>query len=106
MAKPKSTTNAVAILRNRYLKGRPKRKASVERERVHAQIARLIYDMRTEAGLSQRKLASLIGTTQSVISRLEDADYEGQSLLMLNRVAEALHKRITLTVTSADSVSA
>jgi len=32
----------------------------------------LIYDLRTEAGLSQRELADRTGTTQSVISRLEE----------------------------------
>ena len=32
----------------------------------------LIYDLRTEAGLSQRQLAERMGTTQSVISRLEE----------------------------------
>ena len=42
---------------------------------------------RTEAGLSQKELAEMIGTTQSVISRLEDADYEGHSLSMLSRIA-------------------
>ena len=38
----------------------------------------------------------MIGTTQSVISRLEDADYEGHSLSMLNRIAEALDKRLKI----------
>jgi hypothetical protein len=31
-----------------------------------------------------------------VISRLEDAAYEGHSLSMLQRVAEALHRRIDI----------
>ena len=38
------------------------------------------------AGLSQKELAALIGTTQSVISRLEDSDYGGRSLTMLERI--------------------
>jgi hypothetical protein len=33
-----------------------------------------------------------VGTTQSVISKLEDADYEGHSLSMLKRIGTALHK--------------
>jgi ribosome-binding protein aMBF1 (putative translation factor) len=53
-------------------------------------IGQMIHDARTAAGLSQQQLAELVGTTQSVISRLEDADYEGQSLAMLSRIAEAL----------------
>lgn len=35
-------------------------------------LGQLVYDLRTEAGLSQRELAERMGTTQSVISRLEE----------------------------------
>ncbi len=56
-----------------------------------------LYELRTEAGLSQRKLAELVGTTASVICRLEDADYEGHSLSMLNRIAAAVGKRVQIT---------
>lgn len=97
MAK-KTTRNAVEILRNRYVKNDPKRKASVATERMHSEIARLLYDMRTEAGLTQKQLAELVGTTQSVISRLEDSDYDGHSLSMLNRIAEAMHKKLSVVV--------
>ena len=91
-------TNAVEILRNRYVKDDPKRKASVATERMNAEIARLLYDMRTEAGLTQGQLAELVGTTQSVISRLEDSDYNGHSLSLLNRIAEALHKKLSVVM--------
>jgi predicted transcriptional regulator len=43
--------------------------------------------MRTEAGFTQRQLAGKVGTTAFVICRLEDADYEGDSLAMLRRIA-------------------
>lgn len=36
-------------------------------------LGKLIYELRTGAGLSQRELAERMGTTQSVVSRLEDA---------------------------------
>ncbi len=42
---------------------------------LNAEIAQIIYDARTEARLTQQKLADLVGTSQSVIARLEDADY-------------------------------
>lgn len=58
-------------------------KALCEEGSINSHVAQLIYDARVEAGLSQTELANLIGTTQSVISRLEDADYEGHSLSML-----------------------
>jgi transcriptional regulator with XRE-family HTH domain len=46
--------------------------------------------LRKESGLSQKELAKRIGTTQQQISRLESPSYEGHSLSMLRRVAEAL----------------
>jgi len=100
MVKKEKTSNAAKILRNRYVKGDPERKASVEAERLNAQIARMIYDLRGDAGLTQNELAELVGTTQSVISRLEDADYEGHSLSMLSRIAEALNRNLSVTMTA------
>jgi len=102
MTKKEKTSDAVRILRNQYVKDDPERRASVETERVNAQVARMIYDLRNDAGLTQKELAELVGTTQSVISRLEDADYEGHSLSMLNRIAEALKQKMTVVMTAKD----
>jgi ribosome-binding protein aMBF1 (putative translation factor) len=63
---------------------------------INARVAQLIYDARIQSGLSQTELATKIGTTQSVISRLEDADYKGHSLSMLNRIAFALNRQVTI----------
>jgi len=52
--------------------------------------------------LSQQQLAELIETTQSVISRLEDADYEGRSLSMLERIATALNQKLTVVMTARE----
>lgn len=94
--KKKTTSDAVRILHGRYVKGDPKRLKSLQKEREKANIATRIYDIRTEAGLTQKQLAKLIGTTQSVISRLEDADYDGHSLNMLERVAKALNYTVDI----------
>ncbi|CAA9325164.1 MAG: hypothetical protein AVDCRST_MAG68-2049 [uncultured Gemmatimonadetes bacterium] len=95
--------SAGGILRRRYARGDAARTASVERERVNAEVAQMIYDRRVAAGLTQRQLAERVGTRQSVISRLEDADYGGHSLSMLQRVAEALGQRIHVRMTTADT---
>lgn len=95
-ARRKRTTDAVEILDRRYFEGRPDRIAELEEERANAEIARQIYDLREKAGLTQAKLAKLVGTTPSVISRLEDADYEGHSLSMLRRIAAALNQRVEI----------
>jgi ribosome-binding protein aMBF1 (putative translation factor) len=57
-------------------------------------VAQMIYDARTEAGLTQKELAQAVGTTQSVISQLESAEYKGHSLSMLERIAKALNRRV------------
>lgn len=59
-------------------------------------MAQKIYELRQDAGLSQVEMARRVGTTQSVISRLEDADYEGHSLAMLNRIAAAVERRVEI----------
>lgn len=52
-------------------------------------LALLVREMREDAGLTQSELAKKTGTKQSVIARLEDAEYTGQSLPMLERIAIA-----------------
>ena len=88
----------MAILHRRYVKDDPERKASLQKERINAEVASLIFNLRTEKGISQSELAELIGTTQSVISRLEDADYDGHSLTMLSRIASAVDQKLTITI--------
>ncbi len=63
---------------------------------INAHVAQLVYDARTEAGLTQTQLANLIGTTPSVIADLEDADYEGHSLTMLNQIASVLNRKVII----------
>lgn len=66
-------------------------------------VAQMIYDARHSAGLTQQELADAIGTTQSVISQLEDADYEGHSLSMLRRIAAALHLKLRVELVAAEA---
>ena len=53
-------------------------------------VALQIAALREKAGLTQRDLARKLKTSQQQISRLESPSYEGHSLSMLRRVAEAL----------------
>jgi transcriptional regulator with XRE-family HTH domain len=66
-------------------------------------IAQMLYDARQAAGLTQKELANAIGVTESVISELEDADYEGESLSMLRRIADALHMKLRVELVPAES---
>ncbi len=87
------TSSAVSIL-NQEFGSDPNYQAGLAEERTRLQAARAIYDARAAAGLTQQELARRVGTTQSVIARLEDADYEGHTFRMLNRIAAALDKKV------------
>ena len=89
----KNTRDACDII-DRLVGNDDRLRKMVEEEIVNARVAQAIYDLRNGAGLTQSQLAKLIGTTQPVIARLEDADYRGHSLNMLVRIAFALNKEL------------
>ena len=90
--------NAYEFLVEKYVGDDPERLADLEQERINAEVAQELYDARKRAGLSQKQLAERVGTTQSVISRLEDADYGGHSVKMLGRIAQALGQRLKIAI--------
>lgn len=89
-------SNTLQFFWDRYIGDDPARIAEYEQAAAEVDVAQAIYEMRTQAGLTQRQLAAKLGTTASVVCRLEDADYEGHSLAMLRRIAEVLGKRIEI----------
>lgn len=91
----KKTKDATKII-DKMIGRDPEMQEMIEREMVNAQVARMIHDARTAAKLTQAQLAKLVGTSQSVIARLEDADYDGHSLSMLKRIAGKLGKRVEI----------
>lgn len=91
---PRSTSDGLEILHRRFIAGRPEQEAALEAARLSSAVAQEIYDLRTRARLTQKRLAELVGTTHSVISRLEDADYSGHSLKLLQRICLALDCRL------------
>lgn len=90
----RKTSDAIKILDGRFYAGHPERLAGLEEARANAEVGREIYHLRTSAGLTQKDLAARVGTSASVISRLEDADYEGHSMAMLRRIAGALRRTV------------
>lgn len=77
-------------------RGEPTPEVSVVIEQDLA-LGQLIYDLRTEAGLSQRALSEKMGTTQSVISRLEEGGGAKNRLDTLARVATALNRHLIVS---------
>lgn len=91
------TTDAIKIIDNLIGDDAQMREMLAEAS-LNAEVGQLIYDARQKAGLTQQQLAELVGTTQSVIDDLEEADYEGNSLIMLHKIAIALKQKLTLNL--------
>ncbi len=91
----RKTTDAVAVI-DHLVEDDLELRELIDQESINAQVAQLIFEARTKAGLSQQQLAERIGTKQPNIARLEDGDYDGHSLTMLQRVARALDQRLEI----------
>jgi ribosome-binding protein aMBF1 (putative translation factor) len=99
---PRATRNLAEVVSARLAKDRGLARA-VEAELFNIRVSEELHRARTEAGLTQKQLAERAGTRQSVISRLEDADYAGHSLAMLRRLAAAVGKRLEVRFVDTDA---
>ncbi len=95
-AKRKFNSAAVQELYDEVVGSDPSARDEFEQELVNIEVAQLIHDMRTGAGLSQRALAKKVGTSASAINRLESDDYQGHTIAMVRRIATALNRRLEL----------
>ncbi|MGB5771713.1 MAG: transcriptional regulator [Crocosphaera sp.] len=84
------TTNALDIIDN-LIDGDPEMLEMIAEASLNAEIAQLIYEARMKANLTHQQLAELIKTEESVIVDLEEADYEGNALIMLQKIALLSH---------------
>jgi len=99
----KTTTDFAQFIRNKLAKN-PALADAVDEARVAADIAEEIFQARKEAGLTQAQLAERIGSTQSVIARLEDSDYRGHSVAMLRKIAAVTGKQLGVAFYAAPQV--
>ena len=70
------------------------------------EVALQIAALRERAGISQKELARKLKTSQQQISRLESPAYEGHSLSMLRRVAEALGATVRVVLEAVEQPGA
>jgi DNA-binding XRE family transcriptional regulator len=94
----RKTRDAYEIAYHRFVRGRPKLEAMLREERQRLKLAACLREIRERSGVTQTELARRIGTTPSVISRLEDPDYEGHSLRTLQRIVSALGMGLQLVI--------
>jgi ribosome-binding protein aMBF1 (putative translation factor) len=80
----------------------PEYKAERERNRHLREFAKLVLIRRTELGLNRQALAERMGTTQSVITRLESGRHSF-SIATLQRVARALDVKLVFGFEVDDS---
>ena len=102
MRKSRQTTQPPTASKviDHFIGGDEELREMIRQEVLNAEIGQMIYEARTKAGLTQQQLAKRLGTTQSVISRLESGDYEGHSLSMLQCIAEALGRKLEFEIFS------
>ena len=93
--KKRTTTKALEIMDALWGK-EPGWKEGLEEERRKFAIGELIRQSREAQGLTQKQLAKRAKTSQSAISRIEDADYDGLKLETLERIAQALNMPLAI----------
>jgi transcriptional regulator with XRE-family HTH domain len=64
---------------------------------LNSYIATQLKVLRQQRGLTQTKLADLLGTTQTVISRIENVNYSNWNIGTLKRLARAFELRLRVS---------
>jgi ribosome-binding protein aMBF1 (putative translation factor) len=101
MNNPKTTSDGLEILYRRYYSNNPERQLELEKARIDDEVARKIFKLKETYNLSTKALAELINTDELIIEVLENADYEGNSFLLLNLIATALKMKVEFELVSA-----
>lgn len=76
-------------------------KAHYQEERQALKLAMKIAKLREKKGLSQQQLATLMGTSQQAVSRIESGEYEGFTLKTLEKIAEATGTKVKIEFVAA-----
>ncbi|MCB0324979.1 MAG: hypothetical protein KDD69_15455 [Bdellovibrionales bacterium] len=89
----KRAADAIVIRRGEFMTDTVKSTAT-RGGRSDLDIAEQIYRLRREAKRSRRELTLRVGTTDTVISRLESPGSQRHYLAKLRRIAQALNRKI------------
>lgn len=97
--------NLMAIKAMMLERAADKQKAldAIRQERLNLHCANMVRTIRSEAGYSQKQLAEMIGTSQSAIARIENFEYGGRTLTMLQRIADALGYTLDISISRMES---
>lgn len=92
----KKTHDALDIFDELFVKNDPEMQELINVEEKKTNIAIQLYERRKDLGITQSELAKRAGTKTSVISRMENADYDAHSSKMLHRIAQALGCKLNM----------
>ncbi len=104
MEDQKFASDGLKWLYEKYVKNDPESVQLFKEYEVRAEIAKQVYDLRNQAGLTSAELADLVNVGESVIAAIEQADYAGDALAMLVKIASALNKKLEVHFVPAASV--
>ena len=69
----------------------------VAEEQLKMDVGQVVCDLRTSLGMTQSEFADLVKVKQPIISEIENANYNGNTIEIFKRVCLALHMRIRVT---------
>ena len=84
-----------------WLKGElkdPGFRKGYDQEKRSVFLAYRILSLRQKLNLSQRQMATKMGTSQQAVARLESGEYEGFTVRTLEKVAEALGAELVIDI--------
>lgn len=90
MSRTRTTTDAIEILHEMFVRGNPEAEALLEQARERLRISMRLHELRERSGLTQAELAERAGTSRTVIARLERTTYEKHTMSTLRKVAGAM----------------
>jgi DNA-binding XRE family transcriptional regulator len=92
MSEKKMSSDAVAWMYNRYIKGKPEREGSLEKIRRQGDLAQRIYDIRHRLRMTREDLAEFAGLTPETIEDIEESDYDGDWKEAVGRINDAFRR--------------
>jgi transcriptional regulator with XRE-family HTH domain len=79
--------------------------AEIDQYAAYIDLAMRLYELRKKAGLSQRRLAELLGTSQANIARWETPGYTNYTLKSLEKLARFFGVTLQIDLREAESTS-
>ena len=96
--KPGERTRDALVMLDVILGDDPNMQRLIREAEARQDLAQQIYDARNARGLSQEALAKLVGTSQSTIARLEEANTSSPTVRTLRKIADALGMNLVIAL--------